>query len=121
MGREKIKLQLFESALKEFDKVIELDPNYKDVYINSAFVKMCTGDLEGAGSDFSKVDPTAMSMGMPDINMIPDRNNPEYFKNAERIIVKNLENASYEIQKSITEAATKAENVDINDFRTGLN
>ena len=53
-GSEKIGLQDFEGALKDYTKAIEINPKYANAFYNSGIAKGALGDKQGALQDFSK-------------------------------------------------------------------
>jgi len=52
MGRMKFDKENFKGAILDFDKAIEISPNYGKAYLNRALAKNETEDYEGAINDF---------------------------------------------------------------------
>ena len=53
-GREKLSDNDFQGALKEFNKVIEIDPQNWRAYHNRGLSKLELGEIEGALEDFTQ-------------------------------------------------------------------
>ena len=53
-GSSKYKLEDYRGAIQDYNKAIELDPEFKDAYNNRGFCKYQLGDIDGACLDFSK-------------------------------------------------------------------
>ena len=41
-------------AIQDFDRAIELDPNYADAYFERGYAKLKQGDTEGSNADIDK-------------------------------------------------------------------
>ena len=53
-GMAKYKLNLLVSAIEDFDKVLQLDPEYAQAYRYRAFIRRQLGDVQGAKMDLWK-------------------------------------------------------------------
>jgi len=45
---------LYDGAISDYTKAIELNPNLASVYYNRGIAKKMKGDIEGANADFTK-------------------------------------------------------------------
>jgi tetratricopeptide (TPR) repeat protein len=53
-GLEKYEEGLYKEALAEYNKAIELNPQFADAYSNRGMIKSKLGDREGAIADYTK-------------------------------------------------------------------
>ena len=61
-GSAKFNLKDYQGAIEDYDKAIELDPNYAKAYNNRGAAKGNLGDNQGAIKDYDKaieIDPNA--------------------------------------------------------------
>lgn len=51
-GNKKMDAGELDEAMIDFNKAIEMDPNFTDAYMNRGAIKQAKGDIKGAGEDF---------------------------------------------------------------------
>jgi len=60
----KLKKKDYEAAITDFDKAINLKPDYAAAFLNRGFAKKMLGDLSGACKDWTK----AFELGLQQAN-----------------------------------------------------
>ena len=90
-GLFKFNIRDFDEALVDFNKVVEISPNYEKVYDKLGLIKYRLEDYRGAINDFSST-----------IRYFPDDMNAYYFRGLSKIKILDYEGALLDFNKILT-------------------